>query len=192
MAREKCFCFSTPHKTHLSRPCLQIWMPPHSLHLLLTRPREHMLPPTHCLQIVLCWSCHTATSAAARPHASLRASVASTRETASAVPCAFPYQPGTICALFMYFFSFVLRGGCAASLCKPAPRCRKAAACSSSRKQAVMQDGSHSLSLSLSLNLTITRSSSHTGFQNSARKCSCSLRSGPRFPVQRARRRRIR
>ncbi len=38
----------------------------------------------------------------------------------------------TICALFMHFFSFVLRGGCAASLCKPAPRCRKCAACSSS------------------------------------------------------------
>jgi len=75
----------------------------------------------------------TATSAAARPHASLRAAVASTRKTASAVPCAFLHQPASICsAMFMSFCRFVRRCGGAASLCKPAPRCRKSAACSSS------------------------------------------------------------
>lgn len=57
MARKKCLRFSTPHKTHLTRPCLHFWLPPHSLHLHLTRPCEHMLPPTHCLQIVLCLLC---------------------------------------------------------------------------------------------------------------------------------------
>ena len=75
----------------------------------------------------------TATSAAARQHASLRAAVASTRKTASAVPCAFLHQPGSICsAMFISFCRFVRRRGGAASLCKPAPRCRKSAACSSS------------------------------------------------------------